>query len=159
MNLNSLKEKKKGKLFILSAPAGAGKTTLVKMVTKELSTTISSISYTTRAPRPGEINGKDYYFVSKQEFERQIQLADFLEHVKLFNHYYGTSKKWVNHHLDSGKSVILVIDTQGFFQLKEKIETISIFILPPSLQELRRRLETRGTEKPEMIVTFTSGFV
>ena len=83
MNLNSLKEKKKGKLFILSAPAGAGKTTLVKMVTKELSTTISSISYTTRAPRPGEINGKDYYFVSKQEFERQIQLADFLEHVTI----------------------------------------------------------------------------
>jgi len=146
-----LGNKKKGLLFILSAPAGTGKTTLVRALTHEFSDVIASISYTTRSPRKGEVHGKDYYFVTENEFNQRIGSADFLEHVQLYGNYYGTSKQWVQERLESGQHVFLVIDTQGAMHLRKELEAIFIFILPPSIEVLRQRLLNRATEKLEII--------
>lgn len=141
----------KGLAFILSAPAGTGKTTLAKRLIEEFpGQVIASISYTTRAPREGEISGKDYHFVTQEEFANRISTNDFLEYVHLYGASYGTSKEWVNAQLEAGKHVLLVIDTQGAMQLKEKFPVILVFVRPPSLEELQARLLNRGTEGPEM---------
>ncbi|WP_039357402.1 guanylate kinase [Candidatus Protochlamydia amoebophila] len=142
---------KKGSLFIVSAPAGTGKTTLVNLLVHEFPTVIASISYTTRAPRLSEVNGKDYYFITESEFEAKIAAADFLEYVKLYDTYYGTSRKWVEIQRQLGLHVILVIDTQGALQLQKLCEATFIFIRPPSLDELKNRLINRQTESLEMI--------
>ena len=142
---------KKGLVFVISAPAGTGKTTLVRMLQKEFSCLVESVSYTTRKPRPGEEDGIDYYFVSEEEFARKLEEGDFIEHAKVFHHNYGTSKKFIESQLKEGKHVLLVIDTQGALQLKGKYDATFIFISPPSLSELRSRLYGRQTETDQAI--------
>ncbi len=143
--------KKRGHLFIISAPAGTGKTTLVKMLTEEFPNVTRSITCTTRKARPGEKNGKDYFFLTEDEFQRKLEAGDFLEHATVFGFNYGTSKSLVEKELKAGKNVILVIDTQGAQQLKGSIDATFIFISPPSLEVLKKRLQQRGTESPEVI--------
>ncbi len=141
-----------GFVFVISAPAGTGKTTLMKMLTDEFSCIMESVSCTTRPPRTGEVEGKDYYFLQEKEFEDKIQAGEFLEYAKVFNHYYGTLKSHVALAQEKGKHVVLVIDTQGAMQLKKTgFPAIFIFISPPNLQELRERLFKRKTEHSEMI--------
>lgn len=146
-------KKKKGLIFVISAPAGTGKTTLVKKLTSEFTHVVSSVSFTTRPPRKGEINGRDYHFISQAEFEAKIKDNDFLEHVTLYGDYYGTSRSWVDKQLSLGKHVVLVIDTQGALLIKNKIEAVYIFLMPPSMEELKRRLLYRNTDKQQMIET------
>ncbi|MGH2638972.1 MAG: guanylate kinase, partial [Rhabdochlamydiaceae bacterium] len=106
---------------------------------------------TTRQPRPGEKNGVDYFFLSEEEFQKKLKKGDFLEHANVFGYHYGTSKKLVEKELKTGKDVILVIDTQGALQLKGRLDAIFIFIAPPSIEELKKRLYQRSTESPEVI--------
>tara|TARA_Y100000590_G_C15642352_1_gene985485 strand:- start:853 stop:1485 length:633 start_codon:yes stop_codon:yes gene_type:complete len=143
--------KKKGMMFVLSSPSGSGKTTLTKKIAENNKNFSISISHTTRKPRPNEINGKDYYFVSNQEFENLVKKNNFFEYANIFNNSYGTSKKPVLELLSQGKDVLFDIDWQGTNQLK-KIENLSIvtfFILPPNIETLRERLLNRhaGQEK------------
>ena len=141
---------KKGGIFILSSPSGAGKTTLVKKISRNKNYSIS-ISHTTRKPRPNEKNGRDYYFVSKNYFRKLIKRNEFLEHAKVFENYYGSSKKKVIEKLKVGKNVIFDIDWQGTRQIRNqklKYKLITIFILPPSKNELLKRLIKR--EKKNM---------
>lgn len=140
-----------GLIFVLSAPAGTGKTTLVGMLRDEFPCVVESISCTTRAPRAEEIPGKDYHFMDTETFEGKIAAGDFLEHAQVFGSYYGTSREYVQEQQEKGKHVFLVIDTQGALQLKGKLSAIFVFISPPSLQELRERLFKRKTETLEMI--------
>ena len=142
----------KGFVFILSAPAGTGKTTLVRMLSKEFSCIYESVSCTTRPIRPGEKEGEDYHFLSRQEFEEKIHQGDFLEHAEVFGYHYGTSQALVLKQQEIGKHVFLVIDTQGAMQLKKKkFPAIYIFLSPPSLEELKERLIKRKTEDMEVI--------
>lgn len=140
-----------GLIFIVSAPAGTGKTTLIRKLTEEFPSIIASVSFTTRKPREGEVSGVDYHFISKAEFEAKITTSDFLEYVKLYDDYYGTSQLWIKDQQQKGKHVVLVIDMQGALLLKGKIEATSIFIRPPSLEVLRQRLRLRQTESIEVI--------
>ena len=141
----------KGKLFIVSAPSGCGKGTILAEAFEE-NTVYFSVSCTTRDPREGEVNGKHYYFLSNDEFEKMIAEDGFLEHARFAEHYYGTPKQAVFDKLENGCDVILEIETKGAFQVKEKYpEAVMIFILPPSVGELRRRLNKRGTENEEVI--------
>lgn len=142
---------KKGLLFIISAPAGTGKTTLVRMLREELPRIVESVSFTTRDPRPNEVPGKDYHFITPKEFEQRIKEGDFLEHANVFGHSYGTSRKFVEAEQKKGKHIILVIDTQGAMQLKGKVDAIFIFISPPNLEELRARLYRRKSESESAI--------
>lgn len=146
-----LGERKEGLVFIVSAPAGTGKTTLVEKLVLEFPSIIASVSYTTRQPREGEIQGSHYHFISYSEFESKIAAGDFLEYVKLYGTYYGTSRQWIKEQQEKGKHVVLVIDTQGALQLKGQFPAVFIFIRPPSLESLRRRLIQRQTETSEMI--------
>ena len=136
---------KKGGMIILSSPSGAGKTTLVKKISKNKNYKIS-ISHTTRLPRPNEKNGKDYYFVSKNNFKKLIKKGEFLEHAKVFDNYYGSSKNIVIEKLNEGKNILFDIDWQGTRQIKNKklkYKLLTIFVLPPSKKELLRRLAKR----------------
>lgn len=142
---------KRGRAFVVSAPAGTGKTTLVEKLTKEFPCVVESVSYTTRLPRPGECEGIHYHFVSQDVFKQMILEGLFLEYVTLYDEYYGTSRQWVINQLESGKHVVLVIDTQGAMRLKGTFPATFIFIQPPSLEELCRRLERRRTESQEVI--------
>jgi len=147
----------KGLLFVVSAPSGAGKTSLCKEVLKRINQRYSrplkwSCSYTTRAPRPGEKNGKDYFFVSEREFVRMIQAGEFAEWAFVHNHRYGTSKKYLEQAQKKGIDLLLEIDCQGARALRrKKLAACFIFILPPSLAELRKRLLRRGTESAEVV--------
>ncbi len=142
---------KKGLFFVVSAPAGTGKTSLVTKLEKECPLVTRSISYTTRKPRGNEANGKDYFFISEEEFEKKIKHGDFLEYAKVFDHYYGTSLSFVEEKRNEGKHVVLVIDTQGALKLREKNIGILIFISPPSIKALKERLLTRNTDSMESI--------
>ncbi len=136
---------KKGGMVILSSPSGAGKTTLVKKISKNKKFKVS-ISHTTRLPRPNEKNGKDYYFVSKNKFKKLIKNGEFLEHAKVFDNYYGSSKKLVIDEIKKGKNIIFDIDWQGTRQIRNKklkYNLLTIFVLPPSKKELLRRLVKR----------------
>jgi guanylate kinase len=142
----------KGLLVVISAPSGTGKTTLTHMLLKEFPNMEFSVSYTTRPPRPGEVNGKDYFFVDRETFERMIEEGDFLEWAEVYGNLYGTSKSQVLKALNEGKDIILDIDTQGALQVKKNFpEAVLIFVLPPSLSELERRLRRRGTDDEETI--------
>ena len=136
---------KKGGMFILSSPSGAGKTTLVKKIAKNKNFSIS-ISHTTRQPRPKETNGKDYYFVSKNNFKKLIKKGEFIEHAQVFDNYYGSSKNLIINKLRKGKNIIFDIDWQGTRQIRNKkldYKLFTIFILPPSRDELIKRLMKR----------------
>lgn len=142
----------KGKLFVLSAPAGTGKTTLARMASSEFPCVIESVSYTTRAARAGEIEGHDYFFVSPDTFSDLVEKGEFLEHALVFNHAYGTSKKFVDEKLAEGKHVLLVIDVQGAMALKKMgLKATFIFVKPPSLVALKQRLLSRNADSHESI--------
>lgn len=146
-----LGDRKKGLTFVVSAPAGTGKTTLVQRLVQEFPPIIASISYTTRQPREGEMQGVHYHFITEKEFEAKISAQEFLEYVKLYGTYYGTSRQWIQEQQERGKHVVLVIDTQGALQLKGHLPAVFIFICPSSLNSLQERLIQRQTETPEMI--------
>ena len=141
----------KGLLFVMSAPAGTGKTTLTQMLVDEFPCIVQSVSYTTRQPRNGEKEGYHYSYLSEQEFKKCIERDEFLEYAQIYDNYYGTSKEWVQNKLEQGMHVILVIDTQGAMQVRKKCHAPLIFIKPPSLQELRQRLTIRQTESIDTI--------
>lgn len=141
-----------GNLWILSAPSGAGKTSLVKALLQASNDIVVAISHTTRAPRAGEKNGVSYYFVTEKEFNSIEKSQGFYEHAKVFGNYYGTSKQEVDRQLQAGKDVILEIDWQGAQQIRNLTGALSIFILPPSLQSLKDRLEARGEDSQKVII-------
>ena len=142
----------KGILLIMSGFSGAGKGTLLKKLLNEYDDYAFSVSMTTRAPRPGEQDGKDYFFVTKKEFEDNIEKGGFYEYASYCDNYYGTPKEYVDSCLNAGKSVILDIEVQGALQIKKKFpETVMVFVVPPSIKELRNRLKGRGTESDEVI--------
>jgi guanylate kinase len=143
---------KSGTLFILSAPSGAGKTSLAKALVDAVPNLAVSVSHTTRPPRPGEVDGVNYFFVGEQEFRAMVEADEFLEYAIVFDHFYGTSHDAVELLLRQGKDVVLDIDWQGARAIKAKISrTVSIFVLPPSRHELRHRLSGRGQDSPEVI--------
>jgi guanylate kinase len=141
-----------GKLFVFAAPSGAGKTTLVHAVVRKHPELRFSISYTTREPRVNEANEVDYLFVDEDEFMRLRDQGEMLEFAQVFDNYYATSRSQVERHLEDNRSVVLEIDWQGAQQVRESMpDCVTIFILPPSLAELERRLRDRRTDKPEVI--------
>jgi guanylate kinase len=143
---------KRGHLFLITAPSGAGKTSLVKALLKQHPDLKFSISYTTRPKRPTEEDGRDYHFVDKAGFERMVQAGEFLEHAQVFDNYYGTSRKSVEGEMAAGRDVLLEIDWQGARQVRTLMpEAVSIFILPPTRPELERRLKHRGTDDAAVI--------
>lgn len=146
-------KEKKGAILIISGPSGCGKSTLLKEVYKDISDYYFSISTTTRAPRIGEENGVDYFFVTKEEFEADIKNDDFLEYAKVHDNYYGTSLKPINKALEEGKLVIFDIDVQGHEIVRTKLNSIvtSVFITTPSLEVLETRLNSRNTDSVEII--------
>jgi len=142
----------KGKLFVFAAPSGAGKTTLVQAITRKHPQIRFSISYTTRRPRRNEADGVDYLFVTKREFMRLRDQGEMLEYAEVFDNYYATSRSQVEEHLADNRNVILEIDWQGARQVRDSMpECVTIFILPPSVEELERRLRDRRTDAPEII--------
>ena len=142
----------KGKLFVVSAPSGAGKTTLVRQVLKRFETLSYSVSHTTRAPRGNEKDGVDYFFVSVAEFKEKIAKGGWLEWAKVHDNYYGTSKSFVDGCLQRGKSLLLDIDVQGAEQIMASgLNPVSIFIMPPSFEILSERLQNRGTDSLAVI--------
>lgn len=150
---NVIKTKKQGLLIVLSGPSGCGKNTICNAL-KEINHNVwESISMTSRKIRPNEVNQKDYYFVSKEAFEQCIQEDKMLEYASFAGNYYGTPKEAVQKQLDQGKDVILVIEIQGALQIKEKLpQALFVFLLPPSMQELRNRLEKRKTESEDKMM-------
>ncbi len=147
-----IKTKTRGLLTVISGPSGCGKDTVVKEVMKKNKNTWLSISCTSREKRGNEKEGVDYYFLSKEEFERKIEKNELLEYAEYADNYYGTPKEYIEEHLKKGEDVFLVIEIQGALKIKEILpDTLFIFILPPSMKELRRRLENRKTETPEKI--------
>ncbi|MGS2745207.1 guanylate kinase [Halomonas sp. LS-001] len=141
-----------GTLFVISAPSGAGKTSLVRELIESLDGIQVSVSHTTRARREGEVDGVNYHFTDVDNFEAMIQQGDFFEYARVFDHYYGTSRQSVQVLLDAGQDVILEIDWQGARQVREQAsEAVSIFIMPPSRYELERRLASRGTDEHAVI--------
>jgi guanylate kinase len=141
-----------GNLFIVSAPSGAGKTSLVAALLASTPDIALSISYTTRPPRPGEVNGKDYHFVSRETFVDMTGRGDFLESAEIYGNLYGTSQSWIKAEIESGRDILLEIDWQGAAQVRRFFpDCISIFILPPSIQTLEDRLKGRGKDSEEVI--------
>ncbi|MEI8055566.1 MAG: guanylate kinase [bacterium] len=141
----------KGTLYIIAAASGTGKTSLAKALATTLENIKISISYTTRSVRSGEVANQDYFFADATTFESLIKQKEFLEHARVFNQYYGTSRQWVETQLNAGIDVILDIDWQGAKQVRKQINCISIFLLPPSRAELRLRLEKRKREDAKII--------
>ncbi len=142
----------RGTLFIVSAPSGAGKTSLLKALVETEEQVRVSISHTTRPMRPGEVDGVDYHFVSRETFNEMVEAGAFLEHAEVFGNYYGTSESGIRDQLETGQDVILEIDWQGASQVRERLpETVSIFILPPTPEALRQRLKGRGQDSDEVI--------
>jgi guanylate kinase len=145
-----LEKKSKGSIFIVSAPSGAGKTTLCKQIVKVVDNIKPSISFTTRQPRAGEIPGEDYYFVSEEEFRTMIGRGDFFEWAQVHGNLYGTSKRKLEELIDAGYDILLDIDTQGARQIRQSFSNaVYIFILPPSMTELKHRLERRMSNSVE----------
>ena len=143
---------KPGVLFIISAPSGAGKSTLCRAVLNRFSDLVYSVSYTTRSPRSGEQNGVDYHFIVKEEFEKGIASGQWAEWAEVHDHYYGTSADFLDGELSLGRDILLDIDIQGTRQILQRYpDAVTIFIVPPSLETLKSRLQSRGTDSPEVI--------
>ena len=141
-----------GSLFIVCAPSGGGKTSIVKAVLERDTGLKLSISYTTRPPREGEANGREYHFIERAAFEKMIAASDFLEHANVYGNYYGTSRRWIEDQISGDHDVLLEIDWQGAGQVRKLFPHMKgVFILPPSLEELRKRLKSRGKDSPEAI--------
>ena len=141
-----------GILYIVSAPSGAGKTSLVKALLKNNSGIRLSISYTTRAARSGEVAGRDYHFVSREQFETMLAAQEFLENAEVYGNYYGTTRAGIQRDLDAGHDILLEIDWQGAAQVRQHFpDLVSIFILPPSFNALRTRLTSRGQDNSDVI--------
>lgn len=151
-----MKPTRRGILFVISAPSGGGKSTLLNLL-KPTADFVYSISCTTRPPRPGEQNGREYFFVSPEEFERRVQVGDFLEHARVHDHRYGTLRETVMESLLAGNDVLIDVDVQGAAAIRHnagaeiKQSLVDVFLMPSSQQELRRRLLKRGTETPEQL--------
>jgi len=142
----------RGHLFIISAPSGAGKTTLVKAVLQQFRDMLYSISYTTRNPRVEERDGIDYHFISKQDFKKGIHKGRWAEWAEVYGNYYGTSAEFIEKSLSSGCDILLDIDVQGTLQILEHYpDSVTIFIMPPSMNALRKRLEMRGSDSQAVI--------
>ncbi len=147
------KIKKEGLLIVISGPSGAGKGTVCRAYLRKHRETILSVSVTTRSPRRGEKEGVSYFFRDKVTFKSMIENDEFLEYAKVYDNYYGTPKEYVFKHLEKGHDVILEIDIQGALKVKKNFkEGVFIFIMPPSMKELKRRIVSRGTETPEAIM-------
>jgi len=155
----SLELQRRGLMFILSSPSGAGKTTLSRALLEKYKNAPAhesicmSVSVTTRKPRPGEVQGRDYFFVNHEEFLNMVSAEDLLEHARVFDYHYGTPADFVNKNIENGTDVLFDIDWQGTRQLTEKArhEVVSIFILPPSMEELERRLRARAQDSDEVV--------
>jgi guanylate kinase len=142
----------KGKLIVISGPSGSGKSTVVNKAIQGRKDMCFSTSVTTRSPRPGEVDGKDYFFIDPQRFQEMVERDELLEHAQYVAHSYGTPRAFVEQKLNDGLNVILDIEIQGARQVREKMmDAVLIFIVPPSLEELRRRLVNRGTDAADVI--------
>ena len=147
-----MKMTRKGILIVVSGFSGAGKGTLMKELVRTYETYALSVSMTTRSPRPGEEEGKEYFFVSEEEFKEKLEQDGLIEYANYCGNYYGTPREYVERQLEKGKDVILEIEIQGALKIKEKFPTaLLIFVMPPDAAELKKRLEGRGTESPEVI--------
>ncbi len=147
-----MSDRRYGRLFVVSGPSGVGKGTVVAEVMKWLPNLRRVVTYTTRPPRPGEEAGRDYHFVSREEFERLRDQGAFLEWAEVYSNFYGSPKHEVERLLAEGHDVVLVVDVQGALAVKEqRPDAILVFLQPPSLEELKRRLKMRGTDAPEII--------
>jgi guanylate kinase len=146
---------RRGLMIVLSSPSGAGKTSIVNQLLTQDSSLTMSISATTRPMRPGEVHGREYYFITRHEFEERLEADDFLEHADVFGHAYGTPKQFVFDTLEGGNDIIFDIDWQGTQQISQvsRDDLVTIFILPPSFNELESRLIQRGQDEPEVIAT------
>lgn len=145
-------DKKKGKLFVISGSSGVGKGTLLKKLLARNPELEVSISATTRKPRPGEVDGVNYFFTARDEFLKEVDNGEFLEWAEFNGNYYGTKQAWVERNLNKGRNLILEIETNGALQIKTKLpDSVLIFILPPSIEELENRLRGRNTEDEETI--------
>jgi guanylate kinase len=145
--------REKGKVFIVSAPSGSGKSSLVTKLLNQVPDLAFSISYTTRKPRGNEKDGVEYFFVSDEIFEKMIEEEQFVEYAKVFDHYYGTARRSLEQTLAEGKDLLLDIDTEGAFQVKKKLpDSVSIFVMPPSFEALQTRLERRQLDNKETIL-------
>ena len=143
---------KKGRLFIISAPSGTGKSTVINYMISKHENLVLSVSATTRAPRAGEVNGVAYYFVTREDFTAMVERGEFLEHAEYIGEFYGTPKQPIYECIDSGKDILLEIEVQGARQVMEKErDAVSIFIVPPDMDELERRLRGRGTDTEEKL--------
>jgi guanylate kinase len=150
---NALAGERRGLMFVLSSPSGAGKSTLSRLLIDRTPGLRMSVSVTTRAKRPGEIEGEHYYFIDKARFERMVSAGELLEHAPVFDNHYGTPRDAVEQALSAGEDVLFDIDWQGTQQLREKAraDVVSVFILPPSAQDLEKRLHTRAQDTDEVI--------
>lgn len=143
----------KGLLVVVSGPSGAGKGTICKRLLETKDDLVASISVTTRKPREGEVDGKNYFFVSREEFMEMVERDGFIEYAEVYGNYYGTPRKYVEENIGKGRDVLLEIDIQGALQVKEKYkEGVFVFILPPSMEELKQRITKRGTENEKEIL-------
>lgn len=144
--------KRRGLLIIVSGFAGSGKGTIMKRLVEEYENYALSVSMTTRAPRPGEVHGREYFFVSKEEFERKIKEGGLIEYASYVENYYGTPRAYVEEQMAAGKDVVLEIEIQGALKVRERYpDAVLIFVLPPSVEELYRRLKKRGTETEDVV--------
>jgi len=151
-NDNNMAASGKGRLFILSAPSGAGKTTLCRALTEHFSDMLYSVSYTTRKPRKDEMSGADYHFISKKDFVAKIKEGKWAEWAEVHGNFYGTSAEFLNEALASGNDVLLDIDVEGARQILKKYpDSVTIFIMPPNPEILRKRIESRGSDSREVI--------